>query len=107
MAAHYRLAVLELQLGNAAAAEHEAKAARAGGYDPEHTVPLLAQTYLAQQKYRMLESPRRGGGNSSSVGGISVAPNKFVQEAEQCARDRTRQPVRLCFMFRGRRVAEL
>src|SRR5258708_39294329 len=37
MAAHYRLAVLELQLGNAAAAEHEAKTARAGGRAPQHT----------------------------------------------------------------------
>src|SRR6266550_6848729 len=70
MAAHYRLAVLELQLGNAAAAEHEAKAARAGGYDPEHTVPLLAQTYLAQQKYRQLleEFPAEEGGSLERAG---------------------------------------
>jgi putative PEP-CTERM system TPR-repeat lipoprotein len=54
MLAHYRLAVVQLQLGEAAAAEHEAQAARAGGYDPDHTVPLLAQTYLAQQKYGQL-----------------------------------------------------
>ena len=54
MLAHYRLAVVELQLGDAAAAEHEASTAQAGGYDPERIVPLLAQTYLAQQKYRQL-----------------------------------------------------
>src|SRR5437764_14311529 len=52
MAAHYRLAVVELQLGQAAAAEHEANIARAGAYDPEHTIPLLAEAYLAQKKYR-------------------------------------------------------
>ena len=54
MLAHYRLAVVELQLGEAAAAEHEASTAHAGGYDPERVVPLLAQTYWAQQKYRQL-----------------------------------------------------
>src|SRR5947207_13415301 len=54
MVAHYRLALLQLQLGEAAAAEHEARTAQAGGYDPERTVPLLAQTYLPQQKYRQL-----------------------------------------------------
>ena len=54
MLAHYRLALVQLQLGEAAAAEHEAQVARTGGYDPDHTVPLLAQTYLAQQKYRQL-----------------------------------------------------
>jgi putative PEP-CTERM system TPR-repeat lipoprotein len=66
MVAHYRLAVVQLQLGNPAAAEHEAKAARVGGYDPEHTVPLLAQTYLAQQKYRQLldDFPAEEGGNA-------------------------------------------
>ena len=54
MNAHYRLAVLELRLGEAAAAEHEASVARAGGYDPEKVVPLLADAYLLQGKYREL-----------------------------------------------------
>src|SRR4051812_40956622 len=42
MEAHYRLAVVELQLGDAAAAEREAQLARAGGYDPDRSVPLVA-----------------------------------------------------------------
>lgn len=54
MTAHYRLAVVELQLGEAAAAEHEASVARAGGFDPEKVVPLLADAYLVQGKYREL-----------------------------------------------------
>lgn len=70
MAAHYRLAVVQLQLGNAAAAEHEAKEARAGGYDPEHTVPFIAQTYLLQQKYRELldDFPTEQGSNTERSG---------------------------------------
>jgi putative PEP-CTERM system TPR-repeat lipoprotein len=70
MAAHYRLAVVQLQLGNAAAAEHEANEARAGGYDPEHTIPFLAQTYLIQQKYRQLleEFPAEEGSNAQRSG---------------------------------------
>jgi putative PEP-CTERM system TPR-repeat lipoprotein len=54
MEAHYLLARVELRLGNPAAAEAQAKAARAGGYDLDKTVPLLAETYLAQRKYREL-----------------------------------------------------
>src|SRR5262249_24403139 len=74
MAAHYRLAVIQLQLGNAAAAEHEANTAREAGYDPEHTVPLLAQTYLAQQKYRQLLERFTGeGGSSGERAGVLVA----------------------------------
>lgn len=69
-AAHYRLASVQLQLGEAAAAEHEAKVARDAGYDPEHTVPLLAETYLAQQKYKQLleEFPGDQGGPAERAG---------------------------------------
>ncbi|MGH7111808.1 MAG: XrtA/PEP-CTERM system TPR-repeat protein PrsT [Stellaceae bacterium] len=52
MEAHYLLARVELQLGNPVAAEFQAKAARAGGYDLAQTVPLLAETYLQQHKLR-------------------------------------------------------
>lgn len=54
MTAHYRLAVIQLRLGEAAAAEHEASVARAGGYDPEKVVPVLLEAYLMQKKYREL-----------------------------------------------------
>jgi putative PEP-CTERM system TPR-repeat lipoprotein len=70
MAAHYRLATVQMQLGEAAAAEHEAKTARAGGYDPDHTVPLVAETYLLQQKYKQLldEFPENQGGVAERAG---------------------------------------
>ena len=70
MAAHYRLAVVQLQLGEAAAAEHEASVARAGGFDPDHTLPLLAESYLAQQKYRQVldEFPATDGSNIERSG---------------------------------------
>ena len=54
MQAHYLLARVELQLGNPVAAEAQAKAARESGYDPDRTVPLLAETYLQQRKFREL-----------------------------------------------------
>ncbi len=54
MNARYRLAVIELQLGEGAAAEHDASLARSGGFEPTKVVPLLAETYLAQGKYVQL-----------------------------------------------------
>ena len=73
-AAHYRLAVIQLQLGNPAAAEHEARIARNGGYDPAHSGPLLAQTYLAQQKFRqLLEDFGADQGDNAERAGIMVA----------------------------------
>ena len=70
MVAHYRLAVIELQLGQAAAAEREASTARDGGYDLDRTVPLLAETYLVQQKFRQLleDFPADTGSNVQRAG---------------------------------------
>ena len=74
MLAHYRLATVQLQLGDPAAAEHEAKIARANGYDPEHTTPLLAEAYLAQQKYRQLLEEFPGTeGSAGERAGVLVA----------------------------------
>jgi putative PEP-CTERM system TPR-repeat lipoprotein len=46
--AHYRLAVTDLKLGDAAAAEKEARAAREAGYDAAAATWLLVQSYLAE-----------------------------------------------------------
>lgn len=54
MTAHYRLAIVQLRLGEAAAAEHEASVARAGGFDPEKVIPILVEAYLIEGKYREL-----------------------------------------------------
>ncbi|MBV8774490.1 MAG: PEP-CTERM system TPR-repeat protein PrsT [Deltaproteobacteria bacterium] len=81
LAAHYRLAVVQLELGNPVAAEHEARAARAGGYEPEQTVPLLAQTYLAQRKYQQLlqDFPAEEGSNAERAG--VLVPRGYAQLA--------------------------
>ena len=52
MAGHYRLASVDLELGDAVAAEHEARVARDGGYDADSATVLLARAMLAEGKYR-------------------------------------------------------
>lgn len=47
-AAHYQLALTDLKLGDAVAAEKEARAAREAGYDAAAATSLLAQSYLAE-----------------------------------------------------------
>src|SRR5690242_8740044 len=46
--AHYWLGRISLELGDAVAAEREARAAKDRGFDPHQAVPLLGQTLLAQ-----------------------------------------------------------
>ncbi|MGH7057538.1 MAG: XrtA/PEP-CTERM system TPR-repeat protein PrsT, partial [Acetobacteraceae bacterium] len=53
-AAHYELAKLDLMLGNAVAAEREARAAQQHGYAPGKSLSLLLDTYLAQARYKDL-----------------------------------------------------
>ncbi|HTU56500.1 MAG TPA: XrtA/PEP-CTERM system TPR-repeat protein PrsT [Acetobacteraceae bacterium] len=50
-AAHYQLAKIELSLGDAVAAEQEARTARTDGYDPDAALSLLLETYLAEGRY--------------------------------------------------------
>jgi putative PEP-CTERM system TPR-repeat lipoprotein len=50
--ARYRLGDVYLKLGDAVAAEREAKTARDGGYDPDLAVALLARAKFAQRKYQ-------------------------------------------------------
>lgn len=50
--AHLRLAQLQLQSGDALAAEKEVKLARQHGSEAKAVLPLLAQAYLAQQRFR-------------------------------------------------------
>ncbi|MGH7068561.1 MAG: XrtA/PEP-CTERM system TPR-repeat protein PrsT, partial [Acetobacteraceae bacterium] len=53
-AAHFELAKIDLWLGDAVAAEREARAAQAHGYDPGKSLSLLLETYLAQGRYKDL-----------------------------------------------------
>jgi putative PEP-CTERM system TPR-repeat lipoprotein len=52
--AHFWLSKVSLELGDPVAAEREARAARDRGFDLHQTIPLLAQTLLAQQKAKQL-----------------------------------------------------
>src|ERR1700733_13136150 len=49
--AHYWLGRVSFELGDPAASEREATAARDRGFDPHQTVPLLAQALLAESKF--------------------------------------------------------
>lgn len=50
--ANYRLGLVQLQLGDAVAAERQLKAAQAAGYDARAVAPPLAQSYLVQRKFK-------------------------------------------------------
>jgi putative PEP-CTERM system TPR-repeat lipoprotein len=100
MAARYLLARVELQLGNPIAAEAQAKAAMAGGYDPDHTAPLLAETYLEQHKYRELlrdfsaetGSPARRAGILVARGYAQIALGEPQQAAQSFRQARALAP---------------
>jgi len=50
--AHFRLGVVQLQLGDAVAAERELKLAQTGGWNPRVVMPMLARAYLAQGRFK-------------------------------------------------------
>ena len=52
--AHYLLAKIQYELGDAVAAQKEAKNAVALGFDKQQVLPMLASTYLLQGKYAEL-----------------------------------------------------
>jgi putative PEP-CTERM system TPR-repeat lipoprotein len=52
--AHFRLAVLQARTGDPVAAEKEFRLARDNGFDQRAVTPLLAQTYMAQGKFKEL-----------------------------------------------------
>ena len=52
--AHFRLGVVQMRLGDPVAAEKELRLARDNGFDPRGVTPLLAQTYMAQGKFKEL-----------------------------------------------------
>ena len=52
--AHYWLGKVSLDLGDPVSAEREARAARDRGFDVRQALPLLAQSLMAENKYRDL-----------------------------------------------------
>ncbi len=52
--AHFRLGVIQLRMGDPISAERSLRQARDNGFDPRPIIPLMAQTYMAQGKFREL-----------------------------------------------------
>ena len=50
--AHFRLGIVQIRLGDAVAAEKEFRAARDDGFDPRQANPALAQSMMAQGKFK-------------------------------------------------------
>jgi putative PEP-CTERM system TPR-repeat lipoprotein len=65
--AHYWLAKVSLDLGDPVAAEREVRAASERGFDSHQTVPLLAQTLLAQDKPKDLLNELKATGQDSML----------------------------------------
>lgn len=52
--AHFRLGAVQLRLGDPVSSERSLRLARDNGYDPRAISPLLAQSYMAQGKFKEL-----------------------------------------------------
>ncbi len=97
--AYFRLGVVQLRMGDPVAAERSLRQSRDNGFDPRAVSPLLAQTYLAQGKFRELlrDFPAEGmppdqlagmlvmrGTSHLQLGEIDPAYDAFI-EAEKAA----------------------
>jgi cellulose synthase operon protein C len=79
--AHFWLSKVSLELGDAVAAEREARAARDRGFDPRQAVPLLAQTLLAQQKSKDLLNELKPDSKDSVLDAAILVARGYAQIA--------------------------
>jgi putative PEP-CTERM system TPR-repeat lipoprotein len=79
--AHFWLAKVSLELGDPVAAEREVRAARDRGFDAHQTVPLLAQTLLAQRKFKDLLSDLQPGGKDAVLDAEILVARGYAQIA--------------------------
>ena len=79
--AHFWLGKVSLELGDAVAAEREARAARDRGFDPHQAVPLLAQALLAQQKAKDLLAELRPDGKDPVLDASILVARGYAQIA--------------------------
>jgi len=79
--AHFWLGKIVLQLGDAVAAEREAKAALDRGYDPHLAVPLYAQALLAQQKFNDLLTQLQPAGKDAALDAQILVVRGYAQIA--------------------------
>ena len=77
--AHFWLAKVSLDLGDPVAAEREARAARDRGFDPKQAVPLLAQTLLAQQKFKDVLNELQPGGKDAVLDASILVARGYAQ----------------------------
>ncbi len=77
--ARYWLAKVSLDLGDAAAAEREATAARSRGFDPHQAVPLLAQALLSQGKYKDLLDQLKPEGKDPALDAAILVSRGYAQ----------------------------
>ena len=77
--AHFWLGKVSLDLGDAVAAEREARAARERGFDPHQVVPLLAQAMLVQQRYKDLLSDLQPDGKDAVLDASILVARGYAQ----------------------------
>jgi putative PEP-CTERM system TPR-repeat lipoprotein len=77
--AHFWLGKIVLELGDAVAAEREAKAALDRGYDPHLAVQLYSQSLLAQQKYNDLLKQLQPVGKDPALDAQILVARGFAQ----------------------------
>ena len=77
--AHFWLAKVSLELGDAVAAEREVRAARDRGFDPHQTVPVLAQALLTQQKAKDLLAEFKPEGKDPALDASILVARGYAQ----------------------------
>jgi cellulose synthase operon protein C len=77
--AHFWLAKVSLDLGDAVAAEREATAARGRGFDAHQSVPLLAQALLAQGKFKDLLTQLQPEGKDATLDAAILVARGYAQ----------------------------
>jgi putative PEP-CTERM system TPR-repeat lipoprotein len=95
--AHFRLGAVQLQLGDAVAAEKELRLAQAGGWNQRQVLPLLARAYFAQGRFRdVLKDFSAEGLAAEEAGSLRVIQAlahlglKELQEAQDAAAEAER-----------------
>jgi len=79
--AHFWLGRVSLELGDPVAAEREARAAWDRGFDPRPAATLLAQSLLAQQKYRDLLAELNPDGKDPTLDASILVARGYAQIA--------------------------
>jgi putative PEP-CTERM system TPR-repeat lipoprotein len=82
-AAHYWLAKVSLDLGDAVAAEREVRSASERGFDPHQTVPLLAQCLLAQDKTKELLDELKPAGQDPALDASILVARGYAQMVQR------------------------